>query len=295
MNNTRPNIHILCSPRSASTIISVALAQHPSLFLCPEMNLWSYSTLAEMLNHDKVEYCRMGIKSTITAGVVRVLCEINLKTPNENYNWLKQHQSWTTRQMENYINDLLLPYHPLYKSTRLPFSSTGLDQLVTTSKEVTFIHLIRHPISVINSLSQAFPLMINLDLHAKTWLHSNKKIISFLNRLPKEKYTVFRAEDILSNPSVYFDKIIRHAGYKITEEIKIAMMHPENSPFADSTQYLPEYYLDPDFIGSPNLFSIKNSESYFNKILENLSPEIRNELKKIGYYYNYSLNCLPHN
>lgn len=288
-------LHILSAPRSASTIIAAALAQHPSLFLCPEVNFWSYSSLEEMLEHDEREYSRTGLKNTVTAGLVRVIVEIDtrLANPEAGMSWLLAHARWSLTDMTEYIADRLAPRRPLYKSTRLALSPTGMQRLAAWPGNIKLVHLIRHPISVIDSLIRIDPVRGNIDLHAMTWICANRNISGLWACLPRGSGLLVRSENVLIAPAEKLKEIAIFAGLEVTVPAMSAMMEPQRSPFAMPIATPPDWYLDPGFIDNPHFRRLPDVEPNVETILGAMTRSTKNKLESMAASYGYDLKH-PH-
>lgn len=283
------NIHIICAPRSCSTVIGVGLGEHNRLLFCPEVNLWSYETLNDMIKHDIAECQRVGFKNTIIAGLVRVLLEASKTFVTEDHaiSWLYDRRNWSTSQIESFLTHLMKPKYAVYKSTRLSMSPSGLQRLENSLGSGLIVHLVRNPLASIRSLAHSNPGSDDLDAHAHTWLYANTNIERFAGQLQNNELVVLRAEDILAEPRKYLTLLSLKSGHVVQPEDEIAMLKPECSSYADSSHPKTEYYMDQNFIEN-SAFRLEGSAKLDPfEILRKISHRYRAKIEAALHLYGY--------
>lgn len=289
------NIFILSAPRSISTTAGICLGQHSDLFFCPEINIWEYDNLKSMMKHDKAEQKRSGLKYTVLAGLIRVLGELEqfeISDEQEVDAWIENHGTWSCRRMQHEIVDLVSPLKPVFKSTRLPMSVTALAKVTEYLDETYFVHLIRHPSNVVNSLSKLSPQpqgIRKINLHAQTWIYANKNIQKAMSLLPRERSVQIRAEDLLRNPDEVFSCILTNAGFPASARELRNVLKPELSKYAQPCPIDPQLYMDSGFLSRPKLARSEQRSLSSLPLPTNVSNWQMHSLATLANAYGYSL------
>jgi acyl transferase domain-containing protein/acyl-CoA synthetase (AMP-forming)/AMP-acid ligase II/pimeloyl-ACP methyl ester carboxylesterase/acyl carrier protein len=203
-----PAAFILSSPRSGSTLLRVMLAGHPNLSAPPELHLLPFETMAEREAELGVSQLGEGLKrafmalkgisATESQALVTELIKENLSIP-EVYQMLQQLAG----------NRLLLDKSPTYASNR-----ATLDQAENIFNHPKYIHLVRHPYSVIESFTRMRmdKLVASGDSDPEQmaeliWRNSNQNIIDFAQEIDPQRYRLVYYEDLVSQPRQVMTKI----------------------------------------------------------------------------------------
>ncbi len=175
-----PAAFILSSPRSGSTLLRVMLAGHPDLSSPPELHLLPFETMVEREEELGVSQLGEGLKRAFMAlkdisaeesqFLVEGLIEENLSVAQV-YQMLQQLAG----------ERLLLDKSPTYASNR-----ETLDKAESIFDSAKYIHLVRHPYSVIESFTRMrMDKLVGsgdsdpYEMAELIWRNSNQNIINF--------------------------------------------------------------------------------------------------------------------
>ncbi|HEX6290282.1 MAG TPA: SDR family NAD(P)-dependent oxidoreductase [Herpetosiphonaceae bacterium] len=213
---TRKNpsmIFVHASPRSGSTLFRVMLAGHPALFSPPEMDILRCEGMHAWMR--------------------------GLRDANYGYgfSWATQGLQWTFTELlgldadgtKAYMEDLAdcdVPIQEVYAEIqrrasprtlvdKSPQYSLRLDTLKRAEElfdRPRYVHLVRHPYSVIESLVRVrfytfFGPVIygrdDVDPHVvaeKVWVMCNQNMLDFFKQIDPARYHFVRYEDLVSQP-----------------------------------------------------------------------------------------------
>ena len=196
-----PAAFILSSPRSGSTLLRVMLAGHPDLASPPELHLLPFDTMSQRETELGISQLGEGLKRALMAlkgisadqsqKLVAELIENNASI-TEVYQLLQQLAG----------DRLLVDKSPTYASNR-----DTLDKAETIFASAKYIHLVRHPYSVIESFTR-----MRMDkllgtgesdperLAEQIWRESNQNILDFAQDINPERYHLVYYEDLVSKP-----------------------------------------------------------------------------------------------
>ncbi len=196
-----PAAFILSSPRSGSTLLRVMLAGHPDLSSPPELHLLPFDTMAEREQELGVSQLGEGLKRAFMAlkdldaaqsqELVQQLIEQNLSIAE------------VYQQLQQLAGDrLLVDKSPTYASNR-----DTLDKAEAIFDGAKYIHLVRHPYSVIESFARMrMDKLISsgaadpYQLAELIWRESNQNILNFAQDIDPERYHRVYYEDLVSKP-----------------------------------------------------------------------------------------------
>nr|MDJ0578218.1 alpha/beta fold hydrolase [Xenococcaceae cyanobacterium MO_234.B1] len=198
---SKPIAFILSSPRSGSTLLRVMLAGHPDIASPPELHLLPFETMKERQNELDVSYLGEGLQRAFmelkgidaqeSQELVENLVENDLSI-SEVYEMLQQLAG----------DRLLIDKSPTYASNR-----ETLDKAEAIFSNAKYIHLVRHPYSVIESFARMrMDKLIgsgNSDpyqLAESIWSQSNQNILDFAAGIDKNKVLLVHYEKLVSQP-----------------------------------------------------------------------------------------------
>ncbi len=195
-----PAVFILSSPRSGSTLLRVMLAGHPSLSSPPELHLLPFDTMAQREEELGVSQLGEGLKRAFMA-----LKGINAAQSQELIEELTAENASVAEvyhQLQQLAGDrLLVDKSPTYASNR-----ETLAKAETIFKGAKYIHLVRHPYSVVESFARMRMDKLvggNSDpyqLAELIWRDSNQNILDFAREIDPERYHLVYYEDLVSKP-----------------------------------------------------------------------------------------------
>ncbi|MGF1589286.1 MAG: hybrid fatty acyl-AMP ligase/type I polyketide synthase [Pleurocapsa sp.] len=195
-----PAAFILSSPRSGSTLLRVMLAGHSSLFSPPELHLLPFDSMAQREQElgisqlgEGLKRAFMALKSINAAQSQALIEELTAKNASvaEVYHQLQQLAG----------DRLVVDKSPTYASNR-----KTLERAETIFKGAKYIHLVRHPYSVIESFARMRMDKLvggNSDpyqLAELIWRDSNQNILDFAQEIDPERYHLIYYEDLVSKP-----------------------------------------------------------------------------------------------
>ena len=212
-------LFILAPPRSGTTLLRVMLAGHPGLFACNELQLLHFETLKER------SAAYSGKFSLWSEGLVRAVMELINIGADDAKQLLDQFagQGMTTKEMFDTLHDWLnsqptppdgQPIRIVDKSPSYALDPLALEKALTDFPDARFIHLVRHPYSMVRSFEE-YGIGQALYLHEHShsprqlgelvWLQSHRNIIDFLKKVPGDRHCRIVYEDLVKAP----DKIMR--------------------------------------------------------------------------------------
>ena len=203
-----PAAFILSSPRSGSTLLRVMLAGHPSLCSPPELHLLPFDTMSERESELGISQLGEGLKRAFMAlkgidaaasqQIVERLIAENA-TIKEVYQQLQQLAA----------GRLLIDKSPTYAS-----SSETLAKAEAIFDGAKYIHLVRHPYSVIESFSRMRMDKLvgsgNADpyeLAELIWRDSNQNILNLAQEINSKRYRLVYYEDLVAKPQAVLSEI----------------------------------------------------------------------------------------
>jgi acyl transferase domain-containing protein/acyl-CoA synthetase (AMP-forming)/AMP-acid ligase II/pimeloyl-ACP methyl ester carboxylesterase len=203
-----PAAFILSSPRSGSTLLRVMLAGHPSLSSPPELHLLPFDTMAERETELGVSQLGEGLKRAfmtlkgISSAQSQQLIE-ELITENASIKEVYQQ----LQQLAG--NCLLVDKSPTYGSN--PETLAKAEAIFDGAK---YIHLVRHPYSVIESFARMRmdKLVSSGDadpyqLAELIWRDSNQNILNLAQDIDPKRYHLVYYEDLVSKPQLVLSGI----------------------------------------------------------------------------------------
>ncbi len=264
---------ILSPPRSFSSVVSTMIGQHPQLYGFPELHLFAWDTVGEVIQNreNQGKFAPPGIIRTLAQELYGVQ---NTKTIIQAIEWLQQRKKWSTKQLFDYILELVNPKIGVEKTPRTSRNKRHLERAYQMFPGAYYLHLTRHPVSTRKSISsrkntKEFYSKRKREKATDTtkdknyvdgflwWLVAHKNILDFTNTLPVGQTMRIKGEDLLSQPDLYLTQIAQWLGLRTDNEAIEAMKHPENSPYAYVGSYPARGGNDMKFMRNPKLRSGK--------------------------------------
>ncbi|NET48062.1 MAG: alpha/beta fold hydrolase, partial [Merismopedia sp. SIO2A8] len=203
-----PAIFILSSPRSGSTLLRVMLAGHSKLFAAPELHLLPFNRMAERQQ-------QLG-DSHLSEGLERSLMDLNQwdrdTSSAQVQDWLNQNApisevyaalQATLQKAAGSGDRLLVDKSPTYAMHR-----PTLDRAEALFRNAKYIHLVRHPYSVMESFVRmrmdkllGIPTSHPYQLAEQIWRQSNQNILDFAATIDGDRYHLIQYEDLVRDPS----------------------------------------------------------------------------------------------
>lgn len=197
----RPAVFLLSAPRSGSTLLRVMLAGHPQLFSPPELHLLQYNTMREWnegLGH-----------SFLGEGLPRAWMELRGFTAEEAKAYIDEYVKNDVPVEKVYadMQEIVAPRLLVDKSPSYGDAVDILEHAERIFDGAKYIHLVRHPYSVVESFirnrfdrlmmdGDADPMAAGEDV----WSIHNANIADFLEHIDPSRKHVVKYEDIVAKP-----------------------------------------------------------------------------------------------
>ena len=242
-------LFIVAPPRSFTSVIGGMLGQHPQAYGMPEMNLSAGDRLGDNFDLDG--------RVAPNSGMLRLLAQLQGGaqtdvTVIEARQWISRRLHWTTTRAFEHIQGLIGPKIMVEKSPRTTMKIDSLRRMARFFPKARFLHLTRHPrttgksmIDLVGSAEFAMP--------EKVWLTSQTNIVELSQELPFDQYMRIKGETLLARPQFYLGQVCEWLGIDSSPEAIEAMLHPENSVYANIGPPTAPFGNDPNFLQDPKL------------------------------------------
>ncbi|MBK9015689.1 MAG: sulfotransferase [Saprospiraceae bacterium] len=186
-------------------MLRVMLAGHPGLFACNELQLLHFETLAERAE------AYQGKFSLWSEGLVRAVMELNDCNADEAKLLLHNFEKhgMTTREMFEQLQEWVGERLIVDKSPSYVLDEAALEKAVADFPNARFIHLVRHPYSMVKSFEKYHMDQV-LYLHPHdynprqlgelVWLESQRNAVDFLKKMPANQQFRMVYEDLVKTP-----------------------------------------------------------------------------------------------
>jgi hypothetical protein len=280
------------------------LGQHPEAYGMPELNLFLTDTL-EGLQKKLVDVRHFQLHGLLRTVAQLYSGEQTLDSIEMARRWLTVRSDWTTGAIYIELCRKVAPLRPVDKSPAYSTDLEVLQRLYNAFPKAAFIHLVRHPRTMAQSLlnikaGQAMA-MANNSLDYSTdpptidpqfmWYNMQRIICTFLDQVPAEQQRLVQGEKLLANTQLYFQTLCQWLGLSWSEAAFEAMKHPEQSPYACYGPFGANLGNDPNFLKSPYF---KESTSVKTSTLEGslpwrpdgkgFLPHVIEMAQKLGYH-----------
>jgi acyl carrier protein len=245
---------LLSAPRSGSTIFRVMLAGHPQLFCPPELYLLHFETMREWDQNvgfgDMLAWNRQGLEWAFSE-----LMGDDVEAGRAHVNTLIERNEPIYRvygQLQELAGDRLL----VDKSPTYALDLEALARADRYFEAPYYMHLIRHPYTVIESFLHArLDTLLGPNLFKEAdvdpyvvaeavWMLSNRTLLQFLADIAPERRTLVHYEELVSDSATIMAGLCRFLGIPFDEGV----LHPY-----DNTQKRMA-----GGIGDPNIFKHKS-------------------------------------
>ncbi|HZF07417.1 MAG TPA: amino acid adenylation domain-containing protein, partial [Thermoanaerobaculia bacterium] len=201
---SRRAIFVLSPPRSGSTLLRVMLGGHSGLFAPPELELLSFTTLAERRE------AFAGRDSFWLEGLVRAVMEARGWSAERAEAALAAAEREATTlelyaQLQGWLGERTL----VDKTPSYALDPAVLARAEEGFDEPFYIHLVRHPLGMIRSFEEAKLDQIffrrdhpfeRCELAELIWLVSHENIVEHLSGVPAKRQHRIRFEDLVRDP-----------------------------------------------------------------------------------------------
>ncbi len=222
----RPLIYILSTPRAGSTLLRVMLDGHSQIFAPPELHLLPFATLQE-----RASALQANNQSYLQEGLVQAVAELAHLSIDETQ---QRIQSWQAdeRSVKDIYQWLRTSANGRYVVDKSP--SYAIDQSILARAEqisanAFYIHLIRHPLAVMESfVRNRFGKLLRIGdedpwkFAGRMWHTYNANIETFLANIPSERRVQVDYETLVSQPK----EVMQHVCEALGLDVEEAMLEP---------------------------------------------------------------------
>lgn len=256
-------VFVLAPARSHSSVVATMIGQHPQLFGFPELSLFRGDRVGPML-YDPPGWNGQPAKQRLS-GLLRALAEVQegdqtTDSVTDAYRWLRRRRQWSVANLYDYLLESVAPLVGVEKSPDNSGRAASLTRLATAYPRTRYIHLVRHPLSTVVSMHEAWVEKPYWDVKRElfhqfclgSWYFHHSRILRFTASVPERSLRV-RAEDVVNNPEQELRGICQWLGIDDNPAALDAMSHPERSSFAKLGPQGAMGGNDPKFLRSPAL------------------------------------------
>ncbi|MFT6320421.1 MAG: amino acid adenylation domain-containing protein, partial [Granulosicoccus sp.] len=282
-----PAIFILAPPRSGTTLLRIMLAGHPQLFAANELQLLHFNTLQER----KEAYT--GKFSLWSEGTIRTIMELKNCNADEAKSIMQNFEkdNLTTQDfyhvLQNWVGNRII----VDKSPSYAMDMMALEKAEADFDNAIFIHLSRHPYSMIKSFEKMYmDQVMFLKKHNYNsrntgeliWAESHQNISNFLKNIPADRQFRIIYEDLVQQPKEVMQEMCETIGLPF---------HPNLlNPYLDIEKKMTDgLYDNSKPMGDPNILkygSIKSKKAEeWKKVKDDnfLHPKTWKLAEEIGY------------
>lgn len=276
-------IFLLSCPRSGSTIFRLILAAHPGLFAPPELHLLPFDHMAN--RGQEIDELGFG---WMRAGVAEALADakgISLEQAYKEAHILEQENKSipeTYDHLQSQVGDrLLIDKTPFY-----PCHIDWLNKIEDTFENPKYLFLTRHPFGMISSFVKLRLQALTKNnfgcdaespwhLGEKWWLNGNQNIKDFLEKIPQERHTFLRYEDLIASTEDSVNQICQFLNIEFNSKML--------NPYANNTT------ASIRGVGDPNIMDHNHIDSSladnWKKVVmpQTLSKESQELAEALGY------------
>ncbi|MCX6045377.1 MAG: AMP-binding protein, partial [Chloroflexi bacterium] len=224
-------VFVLSPPRSGSTLLRVLLAGHPQLFAPQELSLLSFNTLQE--RHAALNEPGSGL---LTGAIRAIMAAQNCDVETAEA-WMAQMEAanLTTQAFYQQLQTWIQPRCLVDKTPTYAYGLETLRQAEQKFDQPRYIHLVRHPLGMINSYvknksdlsffahlrylapNAALPSLLQPAfapevLGEAIWLIAQQNIRTFLAEIPPQRQLVVHFEALVHQPEIVLTQICAFLG-----------------------------------------------------------------------------------
>ncbi|WP_254174385.1 type I polyketide synthase [Planktothrix pseudagardhii] len=281
-------IFILSSPRSGSTLLRVMLAGHPGLFSPPELHLLPFNTMRE--REEKLKLSHLG------EGLQKALMAIYKSSAAASQALIQDKclQNFSIQQMYQEIQQNIAPRLLVDKSPSYAINRAILERAESLFANSKYIHLVRHPYSVIESfvrmrmqklagLGDGNPYQFAEEI----WTKSNQNILDFLTKLEPERHHQIRYEELVQQP----DKILSQLCDFLNINFDSALLQPyEGHRMTEGIYESSLSISDPNFLKHSSIDSSLGDQWKTIQLPHDLGKETQQIAQQFNYEFPNSID-----
>jgi hypothetical protein len=193
-------VFLLSCPRSGSTLLRVMLSGHSRLFCPPELTLLSFRTMSEWAADEHAELQREGLIRALAT-----LIDSGAADAERMVNEMVE-RNLTTAQVYAELQSRAHPRKLLDKTPIYAYQAATLRRAEETFDQPVYLHLTRHPYSVIDSFVRARFARLRGEagdpyrVAERYWRRSNRNVLDLAQRIGRERCHLIQFEELVCDP-----------------------------------------------------------------------------------------------
>jgi Sulfotransferase family len=297
-----PPIFVLASQRSFTSLVCTMIGQHPEAYGVPEINLFVKETLQQLVQSSRRD------RQFMVHGLWRTVAQLYFG--EQTIETVEAARRWVTKRMDCSTTDVfrelcvrVAPLRVVDKSPAYCKKPKAMQRIQQGFPDAYYLFMTRHPVdqgkSVMGTLQAITTLLASDSLDYSTspptvdpqfeWYDTQKRILDFLQTVPKDQQFFLRGEDLLNQPQQYLQQICAWLNLSWSDEIYAQMLKTEESPYACMGPYTAQWGNNPGFQKSPafrykplKLTSIEGPLPW-RPDQKGLTPEVLQLAHELGY------------
>ena len=278
-------IYILSTPRSGSTLLRVMFAGHSKLFSPPELNLLPFCTMGER-DYSLGNAANTVIECDQRVGLIEAVMHLTGLGPERSESWL---QTWLNRNvpinvMYRVLSAMAAPRTLIDKSTLNASSLEVLRKSRWLNPQARYIHLVRHPYAVIESLQRTYlrhlAPQLSFPAAQDLWVVPNCNILCFLSEIDPRQHVRVCYEELVRDPEAVMHALCEFLGV----EFESVLLEPySGNRMTDGVRGRFQSLGDPNFLKHTRI-ETELSEAWKDRTLPmQVDRETRELGKQLGY------------
>jgi acyl transferase domain-containing protein len=193
-------IFLLSCPRSGSTLLRVMLSGHSKLFCPPELTLLSFSTMSDWARDEHADLQREGLVRALAALVESGAAEAERMVDE------MIERDLTTAEVYAELQRRARPRKLLDKTPIYAYREADLRRAEEIFDRPVYLHLTRHPYSVIDSFVRARFARLRGEagdphqVAERYWRRSNRNVLELARRIGRERCHLIQFEELVNDP-----------------------------------------------------------------------------------------------
>jgi amino acid adenylation domain-containing protein len=285
-------VFILSPPRSGSTLLRVMLGAHPRLFAPPELQLLNFNTLRDRraaLSSPRDDFWLQG---TVRAVMQALRCDVGEASDIVER---CEEQDMSVKDFYRFLQDALGDVALVDKTPTYSLDVRTLTRAEEDFEGARYLHLVRHPSSVITSFDEAklhvfFPPFLSaphpftpVQLAELVWTISHQNILDFLHDIPDDRRHVVSFEELVGNPRTTMERVSDFLGLSFDAATVSPYQQDQRSLMTDPVQPMARMLGDVKFHQHGRIRPEVGRHSYPPEAMRALGDVTRRLASTFGY------------